>query len=169
MKFRTLQTAAVSLIALSMIPGCSAVDSGGQSQSEALAQVQAVDGIESAVIDSGGSYNGFKRESDTLVSVRLSPGFKIARTSDLAEFLVRVAWSVNTEEPNTDLAFRLKGSPDSDFEAAFRDAGWDFPSHPGGTYVYIPPEVVRAKLGRWPGPVPKLPEGMIVAETDAGA
>ena len=154
---------------LSFLAGCSSIPSGGQSKEAALAQMRSVDGVEDAVVSAGGSYSGFTRQSYTLVTVRLSPGFGVARMPGLATFLARLAWSVNVEEPNTNVVVGIDETPNAVLKSAFRDAGWDIPPDPGASLVYIPPELVRAKLGRWPGPVPKVPEGMIVEETDAGA
>ncbi|WP_426515395.1 hypothetical protein ACPPVQ_12355 [Diaminobutyricibacter sp. McL0618] len=159
----------ISLLVLLVATGCSASPTGGQSKEDALAQIQKVEGVESAFVDAGGSYNGFQRRTDVLISIWLAPGFKIASTHDLAEFLVRLAWSVNTEKPNTDLAFFLHGSEISDLESALTDAGWEFPSGEGSDFMSIPPAVVGAKLGRWPGPVPVTPDNMFVPDNTAPA
>ncbi len=159
--------AGLSLVALLLTAGCSAVPAGGQSKDEALAQVRSIAGIDKADVSSGGSFSGFTRQSYTIVAVTLSPGFEIAKTQDFAEFLARVAWSVNVEEPNTGLSFEIDGSPPSELEAAFRDAGWDVPTDPGAHLSDVSWKVAREKLGRWPGPVPKAPEGMIVPISQA--
>ncbi|WP_345761135.1 hypothetical protein [Diaminobutyricibacter sp. McL0608] len=161
-----VRTIALLLVTLALGAGCSELPVGGQSDDEALAQISAIEGIEKVFIDAKGSYNGFQRETGTLVSVTLSPGFRVARMPVFAEYLLRLAWSVNVERPNRDLTFTLKNAPHSEFESAFRDAGW-VPTLTGDTYVFIPPEVVREKLGPWPGPVPETPAGMLVRDTQA--
>ncbi|NEN06024.1 hypothetical protein G3T36_09065 [Diaminobutyricibacter tongyongensis] len=161
-------TAVAAVALLPLCTGCTSVSEGGQSVKRAVEQVRSIEGVEDAVVEGGGSFNGFKRESTTLVTLWLSPGFNVAKGEDLADFLARLAWSVNVEEPNETLALRIEGLSNSDLAAGFRNAGWDVNPSPSRSFVFITPEVARSKLGPWPGPVPKTPAGMIVAETDAG-
>jgi hypothetical protein len=135
----------------------------------AQAQALSIDGVEYASVDAGGSYSGFTRSSGVLLTLRLSPGFRVARADRLSEFLVRLAWSVNTEKPNDYIAMKVDGLPNSNLVAGFREAGWHVDWDPEPYLIDIPPQTIGEKLGRWPGPVPKVPDGMIVPETPAQA
>lgn len=161
--------ASLLLLVPLLASGCSAPSTGGQSGEAATAQIQAISGVEEAYVDGRGSWNGLTREAGTLVFVWLSPGFRVQRTHELAEFLVRLAWSVNTEKPNSDLVFQIDGSEMSQLESALTDAGWEFRSRASSGFMFIPPAVVGAKLGRWPGPVPVTPDNMIVPVDEASA
>jgi hypothetical protein len=158
------------LVLLSVVAGCSLIpprghsEHSGQSEDEAELQLRSIPGIEDARVAAFGVYSGLTWEAFAGVTVTISPGFSVSRMPDFVEFLAQVAWSVNAEQPNTRVRMGIAGTPAPVLEAALRSAGWEIRPGQQGTDLYVPVKVVRGKLGPWPGPVPKVPDRMIVPE-----
>ena len=154
------------MVALVMIlAGCSLLPKGGQTAAAAIRQANSIPGS-TAIIESEGAYNGFQKQNPIAVQLTIEPGFQIPDPGKLVDFLIRLGWSVNDNQPNTILSVAIVSPAPIDAKAAAIGAGWKGANSlsddsPG---VFIDLKEAQKRLGGRPGKVPATPAGMVVKD-----
>lgn len=166
--------AVVALVAVALaigLTGCFASgDLGGQTAAAAMREVKSIPGsAASSYVASDSSYSGFTKQNATTVHINIEPDHHIQDPEALVDFLIRVAWSVNDARPNSNLMVVIDSDVPIDAVTAARSAGWAsahaFANEPAAVFVKL--SEAKKRLGDWPGKVPTVPDGVIVAATPA--
>lgn len=104
---------------------------------------------------------------DIAVTAFLEDGYKIADPTMFADYLIRLAWSVDGTEPDQGVILTVVAGAGDTFNIAdaLADGGWIKPREDTDPLViYLDPAIDGAtfgKLGDWPGSAPTIPDGAV--------
>ncbi|WP_157497150.1 hypothetical protein [Leifsonia sp. Leaf264] len=103
---------------------------------------------------------------DIAVTAFIEDGYTVQKPEQFAEYLLKLAWSVDDTKPDQGLILTVVPGADGDFNIAdaLADGGWVEPAKdPDPLVIFIAPDQLNSmdKLGTWPGPSPKLPAGTL--------
>ena len=137
----------------------------GQTEESAEAGLLAVPGISAASVTTDGTRSGFQVETSTTVEISVEPGFTVPDPAALVDYLVAMAWSANTDEANWAIRVQVLSTPQISILDAVDAAGWSTRSGIANSpeRASVRAEEVKDRLGNWPGSVPDLPDGLLVA------
>ncbi|TFB86663.1 hypothetical protein [Cryobacterium luteum] len=156
---------------MALLGGCAALR-GGQSVDGAVLGIETLPGVASANVSQITTLSGFKRIWTTTVAITLEPDYRIDDAEAALDWAMHTAWSVNDNEPNLGISVGFLDSSgntaDWDWQTAASALGYDSPSVGAlmtatGTLSFGP-SVLGDTLGPWPGDVPELADGVIVAD-----
>lgn len=151
-------------VALISLAGCTAAPSTDTGLSAAGAEklLNDVAGVENATVRSRTTLDGFTQHVPTTVKVHLRSGHTVHDDARLADYLIRLLWSVGEVRP-TELVVSVSSSDGSMIRLVdgATATGWEpiIGSRDAPVFVVhrLGDEPVRSKLGPWPGPVPPPP------------
>jgi len=145
---------------------------GGQTVDAATARIEVLAGVASAEVSQVSSLNGFTRNRSTFVEVTLERGYHIEDSEAALEWVVRTAWSVNGQKPTSGLWVGFVDASgeavDWDWVSAVKALGYESPFvfdfiELTGNLSFDPADIGDS-LGSWPGEVPQLADGVILAD-----
>lgn len=129
----------------------------GMSTDSAEAQIEEMDGVETASVGYGSIEQSTSTDAVLEVKVVLKDGVTISHPAQLAEYVARVGWSSGDKEPTGGMAVSITSSPQQEFGAALDANGWQ-----GVVYdatdrdsFNIGYNRLVGKLGEWPAAPPK--------------
>ena len=154
----------VAALASSM-SGCSLEGGGGQSKTAAEAQMSKLPGVTEALVNTKSRPSGLQVETTTTIDVTLDPGATVPDPAALVDYLLRVAWSTATKEADSRIVLMVYSEPQISVLDALDKGDW---TTSGGTanaeyLAIVRATEVRDRFGDWPGEVPELPTGLIIA------
>ncbi|TFD58131.1 hypothetical protein E3T39_12555 [Cryobacterium suzukii] len=161
---------AVALCAVSL-SGCVGLR-GGQSVDAAAERIEQLPGVVSAHVEQRSTLSGFARNWTTVVEVTLDSGYRIDDADAALDWVLNAAWSISEHEPTSGLWVGFLDSAgnavDWDWAAASDARGYDTKwvrslMPPGGVLRFAGSDIGDS-LGSWPGDVPELADGVIVAD-----
>lgn len=165
----------VMVAALLALAGCGAKPRPAAiTVTQAQASLRSLSGVESARLSVRSTLDGFTRNTPAMVKLQIAEGFAIAGTTELADYLIRILWSID-DVPPTRLVVLVTSAAGShvDLSQGAREGGWKpiigSNEIPLFAIDRLDREPVKSKLGPWPGPVPPPPVGAIVPLDGAGA
>lgn len=161
----------VATLGVVAITGCAGLR-GGQSAEAAAKRIDLLPGVASSEVVQTSSLDGFTTRWFTSVAVTLEADYDVGDAERALEWGVRTAWSVNGHEPTTGLSVGFVDAAgnavDWDWEAASVGLGYEpvadaMSMRLHGVLLFTNSEIGDS-LGAWPGDVPKLADGVIVAD-----
>ncbi len=165
MRVRVLMLMFALLLAM---VGCRAEPSTpGTTLEDAEELLRSLRGVRSAQLVARSTLDGFTRHTPVTVELEITEGFDVVAAPALADYLVRMLWSVGGARPTRLVVSVTSATGDGvDLSAGARARGWTpivgSPDRPLFAIEHLDVEPARSKLGPWPGPVPAPPTDAIV-------
>lgn len=188
--FATLAVAAVAALALS---GCGLTDlyedverDGGQLPADAIAAIEAIDGVSDATFETQSWYNpgegGLFSSSgmNIVLEIEFEPDVHIDDHASFVGYTTALLWSINDKWPKGSAKIVLDGGVSPNFEwapatqaalgvAAVQagertENGTDEPiDYTDRSAIVVGAQLLGESLGPWPGPAPNAPGGLLAA------
>lgn len=149
------------------IAGCRAEPTrAGMTLDDAEELLRSMPGVRGAQVKTRSTLDGFTRQTPITVKLELADSFEVVAAPQLADFLVRLLWSVDGARPTRLVVSVSSAAGDGvDVSAGARASGWHpiMGSREQPLFVIedLDDEPAKSKLGPWPGPVPVPPTDAI--------
>lgn len=153
-----------ALVMVTILCGCVAKPAAGRTIATTEATLTQLAGVRTADVTVRRTFDGFIEKVHLTVRLQLEVGYTVEKAPDLADYLVRSLWSINSTRP-TDLVVAVQSSSGESVDISDGAIARGWKAAVGRQLFLInqlDSEPTKSTLGTWPGGIPGAPEGAIV-------